>query len=289
MFGTLCNDSSSATLTLADSLMNDSEKRIIAARDWPFLNKQYTLTTLASTASYPLPAYTRYPQSVYVTVGSYRYAPKEVSTRAEWDAINEVVITSDIPTHYFIYDGALELFPRPATAGNTITFNARRIAKDLNVADITNLTITTLTNGSTALTTSSGLTTQMAGMWLQPTFATTTNSGDGFWYELSSVTNATTATLVRKYGGTSIAAGSAACTIAQTSLIPEPHNQLPIFEALHIFFTSVDPNAQKAQLYGQFFQEGYANMVKDFGSKVSVVLDDGENTEALNPNLHISL
>src|SRR5262245_5861621 len=123
MFGNLANTSTSATLTLADQLMNDSEKRILAARDWYFLNKQYTLTTLASTATYVLPAYTRIPQSVYVTVGSYRYAPKEVPTRAEWDRINEVVVTSDIPTHYFVYDGQLELFPRPASAGNTITFN----------------------------------------------------------------------------------------------------------------------------------------------------------------------
>lgn len=294
LFGDLCLNSTSATLTIADRLMNDSEKRIISAKDWPFLWKQYTKVTTTSQAI-NLPAYTSHPQSVYVTVGSYRYSPKEVSTRTEWDKINEVVVTSDIPTHYFIYDGQILLFPTPATAGNTVTFNARKLARDLNVADYTTGSITTVaTSGVTTTVTGSGTTwhTGMIGRFIRITDgdAANTLSGDHMWYEIASVPTSTTLTLTRTYGGTAIAAATASYTIGQVSLIPEPHNQLPIFEALKIYFTSIEPNADKAQLYGGMFDSGYAQMVRDFGSKMDVVLDDGNSkNEQFDPNLHITL
>lgn len=289
MFGSLANNTSSATLSLADTLMNDTEKRIISSRDWPFLWRQYTDTTTANTQAYALPAYTDHPQGVYITVGGYRYVPEEVSTREEWDELNETVRYGDSVTHYFVYDNNIEFYPIPATSSNVITFNARRRGRDLNTADITSSTITTLANGSKALTVSGGLTTQMAGFWIRPTFSTTANTGDGFWYEIAAVTNSTTATLQREYGGVSISAGSAASTIAQLSLMPEAHQQLPIFEALNIYFTSVEPNPTKATLYGNKFKDGYQYMVRDYGSKMSVVLDDGEDDEMTNPNLQVSL
>src|SRR3990167_863327 len=49
LFGDLCNQSDSTTLTLADTLMNNFERTIISARDWDFLERQYTLTTVADT------------------------------------------------------------------------------------------------------------------------------------------------------------------------------------------------------------------------------------------------
>lgn len=293
-FGDLCNNSSTATLTIADRLMNDSEKRIISAKDWPFLWRQYTKVTTTSQAI-NLPAYTSHPQSVYVTVGSYRYSPKEISTRTEWDRLNETVTTSDIPEYYFVYDGQLLLHPTPATAGNTVTFNARRLSRDLNVADYTIGTITTVaTSGVTTTVTGSGTTwhTGMIGRYIRITDgdAANTLSGDHMWYEIATVPSSTTLTLTRTYGGTAMSGASATYTIGQVSLIPEPHNQLPVFEALKIYFTSIEPNSDKAQLYGGMFETGYAQMVRDFGSKVDVVLDDGNGQhENFDPNLHITL
>ena len=287
--GDLANTSASATLTLLDTLMNASEKRLVVARDWPWLWRQYTETTVASTSQYALPPYTEKPQSLYVTVGSRRYTPIEVTNREEWDALKQTSVSSDIPTHVFYYDNQYEIFPTPSTSSNTITINARRKFRDLNTADITNLTITTLANGSKALTTSSGLTVQMAGFWIRPTFSTTANTGDGFWYEISSVTNATTATLVREYGGESIAAASAASTIAQCSLIPESFQELPVWDSLRTYFKSVEPNTAKAQEYDMLFKEGYAQMVRQQTAQAGVVIDSGEPFDLRNPNLHISL
>ena len=102
LFGNLANNSADATLAIADTLMNEMERKIITQKDWRFLEKQYTDATVADQQDYVLPPYTRKPESIYVTVGSYRYTPKEVSTREEWDQLNTVSVSSDIPTHYFV-------------------------------------------------------------------------------------------------------------------------------------------------------------------------------------------
>lgn len=292
-FGSLCNNSSTATLTLADTLMNDSEKRIIASRDWPFLWRQYTKLTTTSQAV-NLPAYTQKPQSLYVTVGSFRYTPQEVTNRQEWDRLNEVSISSDIPTHVFYYDGQALLFPTPSTAGNTITFNARRVAKDLSIADYTTGTITTVaTSGVTTTVTGSATVwhTGMIGRFIRITDGNvaSTLSGDHVWYEIATVPSSTTLTLVRTYGGTAMAAASATYTIGDVSLIPEAFEQLPVFEALQIYFTSVDPNPKKAELYAGLSAKGYSQMIRDTGSKTNVVVDTGDNYEPINPNLIIKL
>lgn len=368
-FGNLCNNSSSATLAVADTLMNDSEKRIIAAKDWPWLWRQYTISSVASTVTvtiaspgvftlaghgfnigtavyfsttgalptgltagatyyviaagltanafevstqidgtavittgtqsgthtvftqaYSLPAYTSKPQSIYVTVGGFRYVPKEVTNRDQWDTLNEVQTTSNIPTHYFVYDDQIQLFPR-ASSTSVISFNARRIAKDLTLADYTTGTVDIVTKGS-KLVTGAGTTwaASMAGRWIRITESNTASaSGDGFWYEIDAVTSTTTLILRRPYAGASLTTGAAAAyAIGQCSLIPEPHDQLPVFEALNIHFTSIDPNAQKAQLYDKKFKEGYDQMFKDYGSKANVVLDDGGSDRPINPNLIVS-
>ncbi|MEK7179999.1 MAG: hypothetical protein AAB706_00830 [Patescibacteria group bacterium] len=370
--GDLCNNSATATLTLFDNLMNINEKRVISARDWDFLDRQYTLTTIADTFTvtiaspgvftltahsftvgsvvyfsttgalptgltagtayyvvsagltadafevsttingtavntsgtqsgthtvttqrYVLPPYTAKPKNVYVTVGSYRYSPKEVSTQKEWDYLNEVVTTGDAVTHYRIYDGYLELYPKPSTADSVVTINARRVARDLSFADYTTGNIDIVTNGS-QLVTGAGTpawTVPMAGRWLKITPSNTaTADGDGYWYEIARVISSTTLVLRKPYGGTSLTTGAAgAYIIGEASLIPEPHDMLPVYDALQTYFTSVDPNQTKASLYKQLYREGYEQMVRDQSSKADVVLDNGEKMELINPNLTVTL
>lgn len=371
MFGTLCNSTAAATLTAADALMNDSEKSLISARDWSWLWRQYTISTVASTVTVTiaspgvftltahgfnigtavyfsttgalptgltagttyyvisagltanafqvstqingtavnttgtqsgahkvltqrivLPAYTSKPQSLYVTVGNYRYTPKEVTNRQEWDRLNQVQIVSDVVTHCFYYDGGVELFPRQASS-SVVTFNARRIPKDLSIADYTTGNVDIVTYGST-LVTGAGTpnwTTPMAGRWIKITSSNVAaSSGDGYWYEIDAVTSSTTLILRKPYGGTSLTTGAAAAyTIGEVSLIPEPHDQIPVFEALKVFFSSIDPDVSKAKLYAQMSMERQTQMFKDFSSKQNVVLDDGSRNDQINPNLIIAL
>ena len=193
-------------------------------------------------------------------------------------------------------DGQVEIFPIPATASNTITFNARRISTDLVRPDYTTGTITTVaTVGVVTTVTGTGTTwtTAMIGRMIRinESDLALTLSGDGSWYEIATVPSATTLTLTRTYGGTALATASATYTIGEVGLIPEPHDMLPVYKALRIYFTSTDPDTNKAALYAGLYKDGYAQMVTDVGSKVNVVVDDGTGKyEGMtNPNLTVTL
>lgn len=293
MFGSLSNDTSTATLAVADTLINEADKQILSSRPWTFLENQYTLTTAASTQFTTLPMYVDRVSSIYVTVGSTRWSPIECPSRDAWDRLNMVAFTSDFPTYWYVYNGQLGLYPTPSSAGNTITINAKRLQKDLSVADYTTGTITTVaTSGGVTTVTGSGTTwtAKMVGRYIRITDTDTALTGDGFWYQIATVPTSTTLTLTRAYGGTALAAASATYTIAQVSLIPEQYQSLPIYKALQVFFTSVDPNTEKAQLYGGLYNEMYQMMEADYTVKnTNCVIDMGVDDYPINPNLYITL
>lgn len=287
-YGVDTKNTSTGNLTKGDEWMNDYHRRLLAKADWPFLHRLRTATTVASTTFVALPYDVDIVESVFVTVGGTRHTPKPAPNRKFWDELHYSSVTSDIPEWWFVYNGEIGLWPTPASSSNTISLNAKIRVIDLNTADITSSTITTLANAGTSLTVSAGLTVQMAGFWIRPTFSTTANTGDGQWYELSSVTNATTATLVRKYGGTSIAAGTAACTIAQMPLLPEAFHDLPeIYAAYRYWLKEKD---ERASDFKQLLNDGESALMTAHGfSDLSMVVDDGGDEAILNPNLTISL
>ena len=287
-YGIDTKNTNSANLTWGDRTMNDFHRRLLAKADWPFLHRLRTASTVASTTFVNLPYDVDLVESIFVTVGTTRHNPRPAPNRAFWDQLHYSVQTSDIPTWWFVYNGQLGLWPRPASSSNTISINAKIKPIDLNTADITSSTITTLANDSTALTVSAGLTTQMTGFWIRPTFSTTANTGDGQWYELSSVTNSTTATLVRKYGGVSITAGTAASTIAQMPLLPSAYQDLPeIYAAYRYWMKEKDSRAND---FKSLLTDGISELFSSYGfNDLSMVIDDGEDRPLLNPNLTISI
>jgi len=289
LYGSLTLNTLTANLTLGDQLINDEIRHLLAMEDWSFLHRARTATTTASTQFVSLPYDIEQVESVFVTVSGTRYTPKLLHSREEWDILNETTFTSDIPEYAFIYNGQLGLWPTPATSSNTITINGKIRVIDLNTADITSSTITTLANGSTALTVSAGLTAQMVGFWIRPTFSTTANTGDGVWYEISAIGGATTATLVRSYGGNSIAVGTAACTIAQIPLLPEPFHDLPVFKAAETYWY-LNSEPTKGDMYKRKYADGLAALIEQYGSPATdLVLDDGERYQVENPNLFVTL
>jgi hypothetical protein len=290
-YGVATKNTSSTNLTNGDGWMNDAYKRICGFQDWPFLAKTTTIATIASQQAYALPYDTGQVRSIYVTVGSYRYTPREVTSRDEWDRINQVTVTSNIATRYFIYNNQILLFPTPASA-NTITVNSKRLVKDLSIADYTTGTIVSIANGGLAVVGSGTTWTQaMAGRFIRITDSDTANKGDGFWYEIDTVAiTATTLSLVRPYGGTTISAGSAAYTIGQMSVLPEFYENLPVFEAASIYWGTNPKSGDRQKFYDTKFKEGLAEMKKAYGSvSTNVVLDDGRSNEVTNPNLLITL
>ncbi len=287
-FGQDTKNTSSANLTYGDERMNDFHRKLLAKADWPFLHRLRTASTVADTTFVPLPYDVDLVESVFVTVSSTRYNPQPAPNRKFWDELHYSVQTSDIPQYWFVYNGEIGLWPRPATSSNTISINAKIRVIDLNTADITSSTITTLANASQALTVNAGLTAQMAGWWIRPTYSTTANTGDGLWYEISGITNSTTGTLVRKYGGVSISGGTAACTLAQMPLLPEAFQDLPeIYAAYRYWHKEQDKRADE---FKNMLNEGTSDLFTAYGfNDLSMVLESGEDEMLLNPNLTISL
>jgi len=291
LFGDLSNNSSSDNLSLADKLTNIEEKRILSSRNWPFLEKQFTTETDSSNQFVVLPQYVDRVFTVTVTVDDRVYSPKECPSRAVWDRLNETSVSSDIPEWWFVYDGKVGLYPEPATSSNTITINGKRLAKDLTIADYTTGgVVTTVLDSATVTGTGTTWATSMAGRWLRITESDTDDKGDGFWYEILSVASTTSLTLVRPYKGTAITGGNAAYTISQCSLLPEQYQDLPIYGALRTYYTSVQPDNAKAQLYGGMYSQMEQSLIESYASKSeSMVIDSGDDYQQSNPNLFIQL
>ena len=248
-----------------------------------------THTVKVTTASQPLPYDVDQVESVFVTVSTTRYTPKPAPSRKFWDELHYSSHTSDTPEYWFVQDGRFELWPNPSSSGNVISLNCKIRVTDLNTADVTSSTIATLANGSRALTLSAGLTAQMVGFWIRPTFSTTANTGDGHWYEIAAYTAATTGFLVRPYGGVSIATGTAACTIAQMPLLPEAFHDLPEQYAAYRYWLK-ERDKEMAAEFRNMVIEGTSELFRAYGvNDLSMVLSDGEDTFIGNPNLFLNL
>jgi hypothetical protein len=288
LFGKLVNDASSTTLTLGDTLINTSYREILASQPWAFLEASTTQLTVASQQNYLLPYNCSKITNVTVLIGTVRYVPKQITSREEWDFLNlNSAIRSNIPVFWYQWGGQVYLWPTPSAAGNTITINYKKQIRDLSKADYTTQQIVTATNGSTAIVGSStAWTTDMAGRWLQIGISATSNAknGDGMWYEIASIDSATTLTLVKPYGGTSVTLASDAYIIGDLPLISEEYQILPIYRACQIFFSSVQPDATKAELYKGLYTDQLASMKITYGSKSTSPVLKEDDIRVIDPN-----
>jgi hypothetical protein len=271
LFGQLTNNPDPANLALGDILINESSRFIINSASWPFLEKTKVDTTVLGQQYYSLPS--DFDKSIGVTLlnGSTLYTLQEVTSRGQWDILNTSTnISSTIPSHFYIFDGDYGIFPKPSVSGLPLTIIYQRTNKDLSIGDYTTGTVNTATNGSTAISGSStAWTSKMNGMWLTISDSLSANTGDGFWYQIDSVSDANHLTLTTKYNGQSISSGSASYIIGQTSIIPEEFQILPIYRAAQIYYTSIQPETARAQLYEKLYNDGMKKMFDDLGSKSS--------------------
>ena len=123
LFGKLANNSSSSNLLLGDQLMNDSDRRICNAREWPFLEDEITISTIANQQFYNLPFNCERLINVYITVGTTQYQPKEAPSKVFWDMLNtSTQVTSNIPDYFYVYNGQVGFYPTPVNS-TTITYS----------------------------------------------------------------------------------------------------------------------------------------------------------------------
>lgn len=265
--GKLTSDSSVANLETMDTLCNEFTREVVSLKPWPFRDRTRTFSTNTANVHY-LPADCGKVNTITVTIGSTTYTPKIIKDRMVWDRLNQSSDTSDTPEAVFIFDNFFSFYPAPATAtANAGTISYKKTQKDLSIADYTTGTITSIANGATTVTGSGTTwTAKMAGRWIRITDSNTANTGDGEWYEISSITSVTELELVTPYNGTSIAAGSAAYIIGQTSIIPEDFQMVPLHRAVEHYFTFIQPEPDRAGAAKSLYAEGIKRMNAECGS-----------------------
>jgi hypothetical protein len=290
-YGVWTKNTTTANLTDGAGVANDIYKKICEVKDWPFLEQLRIVTTTAATANVALPYDCDMVREVAVTpVGqTKRYTPKLVRDAIFWDQINLTSFQSDIPEYYYVFSGSIYLWPTPVSPGNSIRITQKTKPIDMSFADITTSTVTSITNGQQTLVVSGGLTTMMVGLWVKIAYVPgTTNTGDGQPYQIAGVTNSTTCTLERVYGGTSISAGSAACTISQLPLLPEAYQDTPWKAAAGKYWaTNLDPRS--SSFLADFDADLKLLGIARSSPTTSYVIDTGDMTDIINPNLTITL
>jgi len=278
-FGTLTANTTTANLALGDQLINDSLRYLTTKY---FFNERSQVVpggTIAGTQFYDLPYNIKTLLNVYVTVGNIRYQLTEAPNRAFWDSLNFVPYTSDIPQFYYIFNKKCYIFPTPASSSNAITYNYKARLRDLTQADYVTGTVT-LTNASSVVTGSvTTFTADMVGRWIYATPPT----GDGNWYEIGSYTSSTVLGLVNQYQG--LTAGSITTLIGEVPLLGEDYQDLPVYRALSIYFTSRNPDPNKATFYTDLYNAGVEALDAEFGSKSWSVAITPADVEVNNPNL----
>lgn len=279
LFGTLSQDSSTANLTLGDELINDGLRKILTMpQDWDFDETSTTGTTVASQQFYNIAFNYHKLRNVTITVGTTIHTMEEVASREEWDFLNEAPFSSDIPEKFHIFEDQIGFWPTPSSSANVITFYYKERIKDLSIADFTTGTVT-VTNGDATVTIAGGgtFTAAMAGRWLQ-----TTN--DKFWYRIATFTDANNVELTFTFDG--LTEAGATFVIGEMSILPEEHQELPLWYALMIYFARNDTT--KFNLYKGMWETGLKSLENDRGNKTTspsaVALETIEN-----PNLFIRI
>ena len=292
LYGNFTKNTTANNLTLGDSLINTSLRRIYGLHSFPFLFKTATATTVANQQFYQLPYDFGKLTNITVLVGSTAYSPTMVPDRLFWDDLNIVAtgLTSNIPVYFYVFNGQLGLYPTPSSNGNTITFVYKRAIRDLSIADYTTGSVVSIANGGTAMVgTGTTWAVSMAGRFIRVTESDTANKGDGNWYEIASSGSTTTLSLVRTYGGTSISAGTAAYTIGQMPILPEPYQIMPIYEAASNYWR-MENQPQIAAVWDSKWQQMETELMAEYGSTSDLVAwnDDRTSLDNLNPNLFVT-
>lgn len=124
----------------------------------------------------------------------------------------------------------------------------------------------------------------MANRWLNiPETASNSTSGDNRWYQVLSVQSSTSLTLFNDYQGQS--AVGASYVIGEVPILPEDYQDLALYRALWIYYTSIVPNPNQAKGYQLLYETGKEVLDFEFGSKSTNPVLTPSNAPVYNPNL----
>lgn len=121
----------------------------------------------------------------------------------------------------------------------------------------------------------------MENRWIQ----ITAPNGDGQWYQIGQYISATAIALLNPYTGDAISGAS--FTIGEMPILAEDYQDLALYRALWIYFTSIVPDKGRSLLYEDLYNKGYEMLNQEYGQKnTSPVLTDTD-AAVYNPNLFV--
>lgn len=254
-----------------------------------------TAITTVGVQYYSIPANVSKIKNDTINVGQLRYQPTFVMTRQEWDMINFLPYTSDIPNYCFIYNGQLGIFPIPSTTGNIISFNYKTRVADLSFADYSTGTIDTagMVAGSTAVT---GLATSWLTTGLYPSgvdisyynlnIRANPPYGDGIWYPISSFTSNTALTLGLPVVNAPNITNATTYLIGQLPLLSEDFHDLIVYLALKIYYSTIVKDVDKFKEFEKLCADRLL-MLEDYAGTKQFSVDLEAEPQAVNPNLFL--
>jgi hypothetical protein len=245
-----------------------------------FNERSYTIATVAEQQFYNLPPQCKQLINLTVLIGSVLWPTAICPSRDFWDKLNVITFYQDFPSFMYVYNGQVGIFPIPASSGNTITMNYKIRDTDLSQPDYTTGTVS-ITNGTPNLTFSgSTLVANMANRFIQIPAPT----GDNQWYQILSVnTGAGTAVLYNNYTGPTVSGGI--FTIGEMPILAEEYQDLAIYRALKIYYSSIVPNTSMAALYDGLYTTGYEMLNNEYGQKTPNVVLTDLDAPIFNPNI----
>lgn len=257
--------------------------------DAPLTSNATADLTLGAQQFYPMPPNYSKLKTLTITVGSLQWTPTEILTRREWDELNVFPYYSDIPSNFYIYPGGdkggqIGIWPIPSTTGNLITFNYKFRVPDLSIADYGAATASCTAGSYNVIGTGTSfvptVNPQLESRWIQ--FAQPI--GDNLWYQIVKINSTTGITLYQPYQGITVTATASTYTIGQMPLINEDFHDLLVYRPLMIYFSTINPDPGKAQMFTALYTDGEKRLAAYSGSN-TVDVNLGRRAQVINPNL----
>lgn len=271
---------------------NDSRRTVasINGGKWWWLEIEQQVNTIANQEYVEIPNQIRQVVSVRQQNGAdpdsnvVTYIPKMIFDPTKWDLIIASKLgTSNVPLFVYQRNERLYIRPIPSVSDFIVKIRGRIAIRDVNIADYTTGSIISIANADTTVTgTGTTWTTSMAGRYIRITESDIANKGDGYWYEIASVTSATVLVLKKPYQGTAVSAGTAAYTLGQITYEPEAYQMAPIYRAVAQFFQINDPlHPDRYNMYWKMYDGGVeAGLSTVYGGIVGQMLEaEGESME----------
>ena len=309
--GSLSSNATSATLTSTWSyptvsqlvnFSNSNQRSVLFTNGSSAISWSQGLTSTATSSistvgvqDYAIPANVSKIKNNTITIGQLKFQPTPIQTRAEWDTINFLPYTSDIPNYFFIYNGFLSIFPIPSTTGNIITFNYKNRVPDLTFSDYStgNLASGGMTAGSVSVT---GVSTSWSTTGGYPTgtdvsfynlyIRANPPYGDGIWYPISRFNSDTSLTLSVPVVNAPNITSSTTYTIGQLPLLSEDFADMLVYGALRIYYSTIVKDSTQYEQFDREYQKRL-DMLEDYAGTKSVNVDLEAEPQQVNPNLFV--